>query len=438
MYFMIKEIATCCVCAMSLVLSNCTKHGNSNPVQPKEVALVNTSHLDYLYTPVIFSTGVKAAGVFIYSEAPDYHLVGDIDEGFTCVDDVARAAQVYLRSNKFSSDTSVQSKAFNLIRFILEMQSDNGYFYNFLFLNNTINKTGPTSINNPGWWSWRALYTLTEASPLIKTKDIQLSDKMDLAINKLIVKIKTDLVNIPQTIKVVSGITVPQWLPAGSGTDQAAILILGLIPYCIANNDAVLTSYIRKLADGITLMQQGDAAHFPYSCFLSWEDTWHAYASDQAYSLLKAGTFLNDPQYTNKALAEIDNFYPWLLQNGMKSSFVVANNASQIQLVSEKSFDQIAYGLRPMVFAAIEAYRLTNQEKYADIAGHLAAWFLGTNDAATNMYSSTTGRCYDGITSASNVNRNAGAESTIEALLTLQRVESYPAVKTALDKYKRP
>ena len=26
--------------------------------------------------------GIKAAGVFIYSEAPDYHLVGDIDEGF--------------------------------------------------------------------------------------------------------------------------------------------------------------------------------------------------------------------------------------------------------------------------------------------------------------------------------------------------------------------
>ena len=32
-------------------------------------------------------------------------------------------------------------------------------------------------------------------------------------------------------------------------------------------------------------------------------------------------------QYTTKALAEVDNFYPWLLQNGMKSSFIVAKNA---------------------------------------------------------------------------------------------------------------
>jgi hypothetical protein len=36
------------------------------------------------------------------------------------------------------------------------------------------------------------------------------------------------------------------------------------------------------------------------------------------------------------------------------------------------------------------------------------------------------------------VNRNAGAESTIEALLALQKVESYPAVKAALDKYRKP
>ena len=143
-------------------------------------------------------------------------------------------------------------------------------------------------------------------------------------------------------------------------------------------------------------------------------------------------------QYTNKALAEIDSFYPWLLQNGMKASFIVSSNAGQIQLTSEKSFDQIAYGIRPMVFAAIEAYRITGQAKYADMAGQLAAWFLGNNAASTNMYSLTTGRCYDGITSSSNVNHNAGAESTIEALLALQRVEGNVAVKTALDKYKKP
>ena len=88
-----------CLCAISCMAVKCKKQSSSVPVTPvKDSSLVNTSHLDYLYTPLTFSTGTKTAGIFIYAEAPDYHLVGDANEGFTCVDDVARAAQVYLRS----------------------------------------------------------------------------------------------------------------------------------------------------------------------------------------------------------------------------------------------------------------------------------------------------------------------------------------------------
>ena len=427
-----------CLCAVCCMALTCKKQQNNNLApSPKDSTLINRNHLDYLYTPVIFSTGTHAAGVFIYAEAPDYHLVGAGNEGYTCVDDVARAALVYLRSNNFSTDTALQSKEFNLLTFILQMQSANGYFYNFLLPGDQINTNGPTSINVAQWWSWRALQTLTEAGPIIKLNNVPLSIKIDEAILKLVNRIKIDLVNIPQTTKVVSGLTVPEWLPAGSGTDQAALIILGLIPYCKATNDAVLTAYVKKLADGISLMQQGDAGHFPYGAFLSWENTWHAYGNDQAYALFKAGEFLNDASYTAKALAEVDNFYPWLLQNGMKSSFVVSKNAGQVQLVSEKTFDQIAYGIRPMIFAAIEAFNLTGKEKYADMAGHICAWFFGANDAGKNMYSTITGRCYDGITSSGNVNLNSGAESTIEALLAVQRVEIYPAIKTALNKYKK-
>ena len=428
-----------CLCAISCMAVTCKKkEGNVNPPVQKDSSLVNTNHLDYLYTPVTFLTGTNAAGVYIYAEAPDYHLVGASGEGYTCVDDVSRAVLVYVRSTKFSTDTSIQNKTYKLIEFILEMQSGNGYFYNFLLTGNQINTSGQTSINDPEWWSWRALHTLTEAGPIIKNKNTQLASKIDQAVSKLIAKIKSDLVNIPQTTKVVSGITVPQWLPAGSGTDQAAILILGLIPYCTATNDAVLTAYVKKLADGIVLMQQGDATHFPYGAFLSWENTWHAYACDQAYALMKAGAFLSDQQYTTKALIEVDNFYPLLLQNGLKSSFIISNDGTQIHLESEMSYDQIAYGVRPMVFAAAEAFRITGQQKYADIAGHLAAWFLGANDPNKQMYSLITGRCYDAINSSGSVNVNSGAESTIEALLAMEKVEAYPEIRMALNKYKKP
>ena len=90
-----------------------------------------------------------------------------------------------------------------------------------------------------------------------------------------------------------------------------------------------------------------------------------------------------------------------------------------------------------MVFAAAEAFQLTGEKKYADIAGLMAAWLLGANEAGINMYDKSTGRGYDGIIGKDSINYNSGAESTIEALLTLQKVESYPAVISSLQQYKK-
>jgi hypothetical protein len=428
----------CCLFAALAVLAACSKNKTAAPIPVvTDTSLVNTTHLDHLYTLVNFPDNLPAAGVYIYSQYPDYHPVEANGEGFTCVDDVSRAALVYLRSARLSSDTAIQSKLYHLIQFILEMQSANGYFYNFLFTGNSINTAGGTSINNPNWWSWRALQTLTEAGPFLKNKNAILYGKINVAVNKLVAQIKVDLVSLPATTKLVNGIVVPEWLTAGSGTDQSAVLILGLINYCSTTNDATISAYITKLADGIALMQQGDASHFPYNAFLSWENTWHAYGNLQAYALMAAAVFLNNPQYRVLAMAEVDNFYPWLLQNGQMASFSICDSSGNYQILAQSRFDQIAYGIEPMVFAAAQAFKETGQAKYADLAGHLAAWFLGANDGGINMYSISTGVCYDGLSSGGNANLNSGAESTIEALLTMQKVESDPAIKAALNKYKK-
>lgn len=418
------------------VISCTNKTKNKEEKTVGDSSLVNTNHLDHLYIPITFTNQVKSAGIYIYSEAPDYRLVDDSDEGFTCIDDVARAILVYKRNKNFSTDTVSQNKVFSLLQFILEMQSDNGYFYNFLFRDNTINRTGETSKNTPGWWSWRALQTLTELHPEIKKTDAVFAKKIEIAISKIIVNIKSDLAQLPLSKKNVTGIEVPQWLPAGSATDQAAIIILALIDYSAMLEDPEINKFIRKLADGIVMMQHGNEKEFPHSAFLSWENVWHAYGCDQAYALLKAGTFLNDSSYVQKALKEVDNFYPWLLKNGMKASFSV-KKGNEIIPFDEQKFSQIAYGIRPMIFAATEAFDLTGQQKYADMAGHLASWFFGTNVANEIMYDKNTGRCYDGIISEHKLNTNSGAESTIECLLALQRIERYPAIISALNKYKK-
>ena len=48
-----------------------------------------------------------------------------------------------------------------------------------------------------------------------------------------------------------------------------------------------------------------------------------------------------------------------------------------------------------------------------------------------------TGICFDGLSASGNANLNSGAESTIEALLTMEKVETDPAIKAALIKYKK-
>lgn len=417
----------------------CSK--NSEEVNPSPVAgdtlLAKTDHLDHLYTPLSLN-GADASGIYIYSEAPDYHLVADSDEGFTCVDDVSRAIIFYVRSSRFNSDTAYQHKTFKLLEFLLQMQSSNGYFYNFLFPNFQINRFGETSRNTAQWWSWRALHTLSEALPVVNNINAALASRMKTARANLISRIKTDLVNIPATTKQVSNITIPEWLPAGSGTDQAAILILGLIPYCKETNDGEIESYIKKLANGIVLMQQGDSVRFPYGMILSWENTWHAYAADQPTALLEAGKYFNNSTYTEAGLREVKYFFGWLLQNGMESSMVIDSTTNGLQMKTHQEYEQIAYGIRPMISAAATAYLITNDAAYAEIGGHFAAWFFGANDASTRMYDMTTGRCYDGINSPSGVNKNSGAESTIEALLAMQLIDKIPQIKSAMKKYATP
>lgn len=429
-----------------LLLAGCKKsEGTVAPptaVIPPEIVIppatfpgiLNTAHLEKLITPLTFPNGTKALGVYVYSDAPNYNPAPATGEGFTCVDDVARAALIYTRNPSFPTDTLIQKRAFGLINFILNMQSDNGYFYNFLYVGNTINKAGITSINEPKWWSWRALQTLTEAYDIVKTKNKPLANKMLLSADKLVEKIKSDLAPLPQTKTQIEGLSIPEWLPEGA--DQSATMILALIDYCKIKPDVIVKEYIKKLADGILLMQFGDKDNFPYSAFISSGNTWHAYGSFQAYTLFKVATFLNMPVYQEKALEEVDHFYPWLIQNGYKNSFEVISMNGVLSAKNEKEYEQIAYGFSPFIYAATEAYKITKVEKYADIAGRLAAWFFGRNAAQTNMFSTETGRCFDAIFTGNKVNKNSGAEATIEALLSMQVVSAEPAVKSAMEKYQ--
>jgi len=385
---------------------------------------VNKSHLDYLYKEIDVN-GKQMAIIHIYSNAPDYKYIDDMDEGYACVDDAARAAIFYLEYFKTYNDSSSLIKYNNLIEFLVYMQAENGFFYNFIWKDNSINKTYKTSVAEPNWWSWRALWALMENYKEFKNSNDERSIRAKQIIEKGIAAIKRIIPKTRGKINI-DGVNLPNWLPGKTAADQSAVLILLLSEYYQNTRDKETLFYVNSLVQGIMKMQVKDKGYEFNGAFLSWENTWHGWGNSQAYALLKAFPLLKDEKVKKSALYELDNFYEQLIKRNFLGYFKVRKHHHKIETVESNQYSQIAYNIRPMVFALLEAYAVTSDSMYAIKAGKVAQWFVGRNPAHEVMYNPHTGIFYDGIENEKIINRNSGAESTIEGLLSLLRISQNP------------
>lgn len=396
----------------------------SNISQSQTTFMLNKSHLDYLYKEIEVN-GRQMAIIHIYSNAPDYAYIGDDDEGYACVDDVARAAIFYLEYYKAYNDSSSLHKYYNLIEFLLYMQAEDGFFYNFIWEDNSINTTFKTSVAEPNWWSWRALWALMENYENVKNSDDDRSKRIKQSIEKIISAVKQIIPKEKGKI-IIDGIELPDWLPGNYASDQAALLVIGLSEYYKVSGDKEILDYLKLLVDGIMMMQIKDSDFEFDGAFLSWQNTWHAWGNSQSYALLKAYQVLNDKKIKESVLLELNNFYNQLIKNNFLSYFKVHKNKCNYKVVESNQYSQIAYGIEPMVFALLEAYNLTSDSTFAIKAGTIAKWFTGKNTAKIAMYNQENGIFFDGIENENLVNKNSGAESTIEGLLSLLRVSLNP------------
>jgi len=382
--------------------------------------LINTEHLDYLYEDISID-GKDMAIIHIYSEYPDYKYVGDQDEGIACIDDAARAALFYLEYYHYTMDEDYLTKNKKLLKFILHLQAENGYFYNFIWPDYSINKSFKTSVAEPDWWSWRALWVLSESYSAYVENDKEFADEIWNSIERILIPLKNQ---IPQHKNLIfhSGIELPTWLQKKYASDQTSVLLLGLINYYKYSKDETVYNYIQMLCEGIRKMQVRNKDCKFNGVFLSWENTWHAWGNSQSYALLKAFKLLKDDNILSNVRLELNNFYPILYETGYLNYFTISKDDSVISINNEEKFSQIAYNIRPIVYSLLEAYEISGDKMYAELAGKIAKWFIGKNPFNGKIYDEKTGIIFDGILSEKEVNRNSGAESTIEGLLTLLRI----------------
>lgn len=396
-------------------------------------SLVNSSHLDHLYEEITVDS-LSMAFIHIYADYPEYKWADAGGEGVGCVDDVARAIVFYIRQAGNQKNLDHESRAKKLLNFIFFMQAENGYFHNFIDAQHNIQKEIANSKPIGDWWSWRALWSLCEAEKYFSSKNPDYANIIDNRIKRLIAAMLKDTGPFPETT-IENNFEMPLWLPGKYAADQAALIIIALAPYLERHPQPQVSVYLDHLAQGIIKMQVGDKNKFPYGAFLSWKNIWHAYGNSQGEALFLATALLDKPEYKKAALKEVNFFLNFQLDENFWNEFHFTKENDNFTATEEMKYPQISYGIRPMVFAALKAFDYTQNPEYLQKAANIAIWLFGANASGKMMYYPQNGRCFDGINNTDHINLNSGAESTIEALLIMQRIEQYPEANEIVQKY---
>jgi hypothetical protein len=138
----------------------------------------------------------------------------------------------------------------------------------------------------------------------------------------------------------------------------------------------------------------------------------------QLMAVAKAGRVLDRPEWLEPCVATVQALIDPLLE----TVFPVLPYAWPVDAAAHprawpdapSRWTGTAYHVSSLVAGLGELYLATGDNGYAQRAIRIADWLLGENPAGEVMYHPTHGGCYDGIL-GDWVNRNMGAESSIEA-----------------------
>jgi len=405
---------------VAVVLAGCAARVASPPDRDPGLGSVNLAHLDFLGEDVPLG-GDTLRIIHIYADAPDFRFVGDADEGFACVDDAARAAVVYLRHFETTGTQSSRLKAVRLLRFVRHMQAESGLFYNFAWDSSLrINTEHQNSVAvEVSWWTARAVWALGEGARVLRTSDPAEAAAAEAAVRRVEPHLDRLLAHYGEMADE-DGRSFPQWLLYETAADATSELTLGLIALQRAAPTPEGATRIRQFTDGMARLRFGNLSEFPYGGHASWTGGWHGWGNSQTMALAQAARFgFADPEALASAQAEASTLYARLLVEGVLHEMTYATGES-------RRFDQIAYDVRPMAVGLVRLFEATGDPRYATLAGLAASWFTGNNPAGVVMADPANGRGYDGIRDSTLINPNAGAESTLEAQMTLLEVGQYP------------
>ena len=361
-----------------------------------------------------------------------YLPVTALGEGSYCVDDIARTTVALLAAGGANKNPELATKAKAGLRFVEMMQAKDGEFYNFATLKKgklAVNKSGATSKKGIDFWAARAVWALGEGYATFKQADPKLAKGLAQGIERTLPRLEALLAKDYGKYQTVKGMRLPRWL-INNGADQTAVMLKGLLAYhrALAPGKARdrVARLITKYADGLAQAQIKDPKAADYGRHIhsmGAPESRHLWGSRQVEVLAEAGQMLKRPDYLKSAKLAADHYFA----KGTPESLLSAGE------------EGIAYGIEPIVSGFAKLYQATGDRRYAQQTYRWASWLLGNNKAKALIYDPLSGRGYDGIRPLStngktrhSVNVNAGAESTVEAILAVQAASTVPGVGARL------
>jgi multiple sugar transport system substrate-binding protein len=396
---------------MFLLAAGCNFGANRSevPAGPKPID-IRLDHLRHLELDVTMN-GKPVRVVALYAEAPDYRPSGsparDGYEGIASVDDAARAAVVFLRAYESTGDTTARNDALGLLQFVAAMEQGDGEYVNFVDLQGRPNRVAPSSRKSMSYWAARSLWALGEAVRVLGPDDTTRLANLRPVLNRTVARARREI----EAGRLIGG--------SATATAEALLCLLAMQR---AEPSPGLASLSNSTAKLLVPLAVGGPTEPPWFATLDGPGAkWHAWGARSTEALATAGVVLNRPELIQAARREAD---------GLWSRFILAGQipAEVSRDGTAKWYPQIAYGVGSVVEGFLALAEATGDDRYAKLAGLAAGWFFGANAAGVRMYDEQTGRTFDGIDGPSPVklNKNSGAESTIEALLALQRVSNSP------------
>lgn len=379
---------------------------------------INLQHVLSLVDSIRVDSG-QLYYVAIYADYPTYKPSAAEGEGIGCVDDAGRLLEILQVEVLEHRRKELLPIVRGLTKFLLYMSRPDGLWYNFIFPDGRINTTHQNSRAEFGWWAVRGLRGLVAAQCILS--EVEPESYLLPEINRRLEASLRQLENRWHEHLQLHA-HHPGWL-LNNASDLSSELLLALTNLQTVG-DRDLLPLINSLAAGISDRQWTRTGHPLRGMYFCWEQSWHAWGSNQAYALMQVYRLTGDTKLLESVRLWADNFVPFLLRHKLPGAIHLHKDGTYTLV----PYPQIAYGVHAIYSGIISLAEETGSATYQHYADRVLDWLRGKNCARVPMYDSQTGRVFDGIDGAGKTNLNSGAESTIEGLGAIQKYLAFKGV----------